>query len=153
MTDQTGPAGRPGLALALAALWALALLWGAAQYVTLPVFALVPTIMTAFLAPGLILMLMIGWMALRGGDGQFLRETVTQLVLALCIWPAAAVLLGAAGPGVITSLGLGFAVARLAAWVGAYLSPGLRAFGDAATFLPSVLVALWALWQLVSGLG
>jgi uncharacterized membrane protein YecN with MAPEG domain len=148
-------------------IWALGLLWVAASFVTLPVFTLMPTIMTAFLAPGLVLMSMIGRIAQRrffdeiaidGGalsgagdiDQRVLQNTLEQLVLALAIWPAAAVLLAGAGPGVIVTLGIGFAIARLAFWAGYHVSPPLRAFGFAATFYPTVLVAVWALWKLAT---
>ncbi|WP_371226531.1 MAPEG family protein [Roseovarius sp. 2305UL8-3] len=149
-------------------LWSIALLWGAATYVQLPVFTLMPTIMTAFLAPGLIMVAMVARLAqrrffddaiidgteLRGAaeiDQCVLRNTGEQLILALCIWPAAAVLLTGAGPGVIVCLGLGFFVARLAFWVGYHVSPLLRAFGFAATFYPTVLVAIWGLSRLAAG--
>ena len=150
-------------------LWGIAVLWIGARLINLPVFSLVPTIMTAFLAPGLVTMAMIGRLAQRrffdeaAIDGQpftgpgaidqrVLSNTVEQLVLALCVWPAAAVILADDGPGVVAALGLGFAVARLAFWGGYHLSPPMRAFGFAATFYPTVLVALWALVALVAKL-
>lgn len=148
-------------------IWAAILLWVGVQF-RLPVFTLVPTVMTAFLAPGLVLLLMVGVVSMRrytdramiGGqlfpegspgdiDRRVLINTVEQLVLALCIWPGAAVLLGGIGPGMIMTLSAGFAVARLAFWLGYRTSPPLRAFGFGATFYPTVLVALWALWELV----
>jgi len=149
-------------------IWSVVLLWGASAYVQLSVMTLFPTIMTAFLAPGLVMMAMIGCLAQRrffddeiidgealsGAaeiDQRVLRNTGEQLVLALCIWPAAAVLLTGAGPGVIVCLGLGFVVARLAFWVGYHISPPLRAFGFAATFYPTVLVAIWGLSRLAAG--
>ncbi|MEQ9241476.1 MAPEG family protein [Roseovarius indicus] len=146
--------------------WAVAVLVGAAMFVQLPVFALMPTIMTAFLAPGLVMIAMVGRLAQRrffddaiidgeafsgaaAIDQRVLSNTVEQLVLAMAVWPAAAVLLGAEGPGVILVLGVAFAVARLAFWFGYHMAPPLRAFGFAATFYPTVLVALWALWRVV----
>ncbi len=161
LTRQMERAGAKWLAVMLGALWAGTLLFVAVEYVQLPVFALMPTIMTAFLAPGLILMLMVGRVTLRDDwqdvrsetDRRVLNETVAQLVLALCIWPAAAVILGGYGPGVIASLGVGFFVARLAFWIGAHHAPSLRVFGAAASFLPTVFVALWALRQLAFGFG
>lgn len=148
------------------AVWAVAVLIGAAIFVQLPVFALMPTIMTAFLAPGLVTIAMVGRLAQRrffddaiidgeafsgaaAIDQRVLSNTVEQLVLAMAVWPAAAVLLGAEGPGVILVLGVAFAVARLAFWFGYHMAPPLRAFGFAATFYPTVLVALWALWRVV----
>jgi len=159
--------GRLGAMMASGAgfLWAVLLLWGAARFVTLPVFTLMPTIMVSFLVPGLVALAMVLRVALRrlgddemraGGalqgpaevDQKVLQNTVEQLVLALCIWPAAAVMLGDAGPGVIASLGVGFAVARLLFWLGYHQGGLLRVFGFAAGFWPTVLVAVWALVRL-----
>ncbi|MGR3314942.1 MAPEG family protein [Roseovarius indicus] len=154
------------IGMAAGAVWAVAVLVGAAIFVQLPVFALMPTIMTAFLAPGLVTIAMVGRLAQRrffddaiidgeafsgaaAIDQRVLSNTVEQLVLAMAVWPAAAVLLGAEGPGVILVLGVAFAVARLAFWFGYHRAPPLRAFGFAATFYPTVLVALWALWRVV----
>lgn len=161
MTDQTRALIGGGLAI----LWSLALLTGAALFVTLPVFALIPTIMTAFLAPGLVMIMMVGRVAQRrfnesnngqsplseGGeiDRSVLQNTMEQMVLAAAIWPAAAVVLGPYGPGVIVSLGVGFAFARLIFWVGYHRGLLLRAFGFGATFYPTVFVALWSLATLV----
>ncbi len=155
--------------MAAGLIWSVGLLWGAAQFVRLPVFVAIPTIMTAFFAPGLVMLVMIGRLAQRrffadslidgaayapGSaadiDQRVLTNTFEQLVLALCIWPGAAILLADKGPGVIMALGLGFVIARLAFWAGYHKSPPLRAFGFAATFYPTVLVALWALLQLVT---
>lgn len=156
-----------GMGMAGGAVWAVAVLVGAAVFVKLPVFALMPTIMTAFLAPGLVMAAMVGRLAQRRFfddaiiDGQplagaaaidqrVLTNTAEQLVLALAVWPAAAVLLGAEGPGVILVLGIAFALARLAFWAGYHRAPALRAFGFAASFYPTVLVALWALWRVAT---
>lgn len=153
--------------LGAGALWAVMVLAAGALWVRLPVFALVPTVMTAFLAPGLVMAAMVGRLAQRrffdeaiidGGpltgaaeiDRRVLVNTTEQLVLALCIWPAAAVMLGDRGPGVIVALGAGFALARMAFWAGYRRAPALRAFGFAATFYPTVLVALWALWEVAT---
>ncbi|MEM7733306.1 MAG: MAPEG family protein [Pseudomonadota bacterium] len=152
---------RAMLGSGLGLIWSAALLIGAGVFVQIPVFALIPTIMTAFFSPGLVMAAMVARVALRrfvevdtrmeplseAGemDRRVLQNTVEQLVIAAAIWPAAAVLLGPAGPGVIIALGLGFAVARLLFWVGCHRSPMLRSVGFAATFFPSVLVALWAL--------
>lgn len=150
-------------------LWAVVLVWVAARVVQLPVFTLMPTIMTAFFAPGLVMAAMVMRVATRrlGDEGamrgaplqgkaavdqRVLQNTLEQVVLALCIWPAAAVLLGEQGPGMIMTLGAGFAVARVVFWVGYHLSPMLRVVGFAASFWPTVLVALWALWRLATGM-
>ena len=155
--------------MAVGLIWSVGVLWIAARFVSLPVFTLMPTIMTAFLAPGLVMLLMIGRLAQRryfddahidgepfapgsGGDidQRVLTNTAEQLLLGLCIWPAAAVILAGDGPGVIMVLGLNFAAARLIFWAGYHKSPKLRAFGFAASFYPTVLVALWTLWALVT---
>ena len=149
-----------------AAIWSVSLLWIAARYVQLPIFALMPTIMTAFLAPGLVLAVMLGWGSWRRAgaadhaaqfpgrdapgmaaavDRHVVQDTVYHLVLGLCIWPAAAVLLGATGPGVIVMLGIGLAVARVLYWLGCHFSTVLRVFGQVASLAPTALVAGWAL--------
>ena len=155
------------IGMAAGLVWAIGLLWAAANFIVLPIFALIPTIMTAFLAPGIVMAMMVGRLAqqrffddaiidgehLTGAaeiDQQVLRNTVEQLVLALSIWPGAAVLLAGHGPGVIMALGIGFAITRVIFWVGYHISPPLRAFGFAGTFYPTILVALWAIWTLVA---
>ena len=156
------------LGMVAGALWSLLLLWAAGRFVNLPVFTLMPTIMTAFLAPGLLLIAMVGRLAQRrffdttaiegaplsGAveiDQRVLSATVEQMVLALCVWPAAAVILGSNGPGVIVSLGLGFVVTQASFWIGCHTSAPLRVFGFAASFFPTVFVALWTLRQLAFG--
>lgn len=150
-------------------IWSTGLLWGAATFVSLPVFTLMPTIMTAFLPPGIVMLLMVGRLGQRrflddeiiDGDAcapgsaaevdqRVLTNTAEQLLLALCIWPASAVILGGAGPGVIVVLGFNFALMRLLFWGGYHASPPLRAFGFAASFYPTALVALWTLWALIT---
>lgn len=155
---------------AIGLLWSVLLVVVAARFVQVPIFALMPTIMTSFLAPGLVVLAMVARLTqkrfrddemLRGGalsgsaviDRQVLDSTILQIVLALCIWPAAAVVLGGMGPGVIAALGLGFAVARLAYWAGCHRAPLLRGFGFAASVLPTAFVALWAVWRLIFGFG
>ncbi len=148
----------------LGLIWSAAVLIGAALFVQIPVFALIPTIMTAFLAPGLVMAAMIARVAQRrlvdadtgmgplseGGetDRRVLQNTLEQLVLAAAIWPAAAVLLGPVGPGVIITLGLAFSVARILFWIGCHRSPLLRSVGFAGSFFPTVLVAVWGLVSL-----
>ncbi|MEO3415607.1 MAPEG family protein [Roseovarius sp. CAU 1744] len=155
--------------MAAGLLWSVGLLWVAARFVSLPIFTLMPTIMTAFLAPGIVMLLMVGRLAQRrffddtiidgaafapGSaadiDQRVLGNTAEQSVLALCVWPAAAVVLADHGPGVIVVLGLNFAFARLIFWAGYHLSPPLRAFGFAASFYPTVLVTLWTVLSLVA---
>lgn len=154
--------------MGLGMIWAAILLWVGAG-LNLPVFALVPTVMMAFLPPGIVVLLMVAALSARrftdlsminGGDfapgsagdidNKVLRNSIEQLALALAIWPGAAVALAGQGPGVIAVLGVGFALARLAFWIGYRLSPPLRAFGFAATFYPTLLVAGWAMIELVT---
>lgn len=163
MTDQPGVWTGLALGLVLGLAWTVFLLVGAALFVTLPVFALIPTIMMAFLAPGLVMSAMVGCVAMgrfregserapvpeRGASNrQVLHDTVEQLLLAAAIWPAAAVMLGPDGPGVIMALGLGFSLMRLVFWVGYDRSGVLRALGFAGTFFPTIGAALWALARL-----
>lgn len=162
-----GKRGKIALGMVAGLVWSLGLLWSAARFFELPVFALIPTIMTAFLAPGLVMIAMVGRLAQRrffddtiidgepltGAaeiDQRVLQNTTEQLVLALCVWPAAAVLLAGDGPGVIVALGIGFTAMRIAFWVGYHISPPLRAFGFAGTFYPTVLVGLWAVSKLIA---
>lgn len=72
-------------------------------------------------------------------DDRVLRNTAEQVLLAVCIWPFAGAQLGG---GVLTTLAVGFVVARAAFWIGYHRAPPLRAFGFAATFYPTILVAL-----------
>lgn len=149
------------ISLALGLTWGVALLWVAAQFVTLPVFTLLPTIMVAFFAPGCVALAMMllrkprvrgeGADAVRP-DVQAVQNTLEQLVLALAIWPGAAVMLGAFGPGAIVTLSVGFVLSRLMFWIGCYTSPALRAVGQALTLVPTLLVVIWALWSFASNL-
>lgn len=140
--------------------WAFVLV-GGPQWAGLPYLPAAIALPGAFLAPGLVLALMIGRLAQRRFfddaiiDGQpfvsgspaeidqrVLVNTVEQLVLALAIWPFAAATLGGA---VAIALGLGFALMRLLFWIGNHLSPPLRGLGFAGTFYPSVLAGIWSL--------
>ncbi|KNG94099.1 MAPEG family protein [Pseudaestuariivita atlantica] len=157
-----GKRGQILLGMAAGLLWAFGVVYVGGGVVQLPVFAVIPTILTAYLGPGLVCLLMVARLAQRrffddtiidgepltgaaAIDQRVLTNTVEQAVLALCLWPAAAILLGNQGPGTILVLGVAFALARVAFWVGYHLSPPLRAFGFAATFYPTILVTLWAL--------
>ncbi len=138
-------------------IWAAGVVWVGATQVNLPVFALLPGLAFAPLGPGLVLAAMILRQALRrragGGfgpgsagetDERVLANTVEQVVLALCLWPPAAYLLLADGPGVVAALGVAFALARLAFWIGCHRSDWLHTFGFAATFWPTVFALGWA---------
>lgn len=157
---------RPKILIGMAAglVWAVAVLWIGRQ-IPVPMAMMQPTLMGAAFGPGVVLALMIGRLAQRrfvdddiidgqplaGGaavDARVLQNTVEQVVLALCIWPLVGFFLGA---GTVLALGIGFAVARVAFWVGYHVAPPLRAFGFAATFYPTVLAALWVLWRLTVG--
>lgn len=157
---------RPRILIGMAAglVWAVAVLWIGRQ-IPVPMAMMQPTLMGAAFGPGVVLALMIGRLAQRrffdddtidgqpltGGaaiDAKVLQNTVEQVVLALCIWPLVGFFLGA---GTVLALGIGFAVARVAFWVGYHVAPPLRAFGFAATFYPTVLAALWVLWRLTVG--
>ena len=119
----------------------------------------------ALFLPGLVLMAMIGRLAqqrffhsdLMDGaqfapnsgpatDQKVLQNTIEQLVLALCVWPLAVHFVGA---GVVLALGTGFAIARIFFWIGYHISPPLRGFGFAASFYPTILVALWTMGKII----
>ncbi len=142
------------------ALWALAVVW-VPQRPGLPFLPAPLALPGAFFAPGLVMVAMIGRLALRrfcddtiidGADFEpqsrawidqrVLSNTTEQLVLALVIWPFVALSLGG---GVVVVMGIAFALARLAFWIGYHLSAPLRGFGFAATFYPTVLAAIWSL--------
>ncbi|MGR3503262.1 MAPEG family protein [Pseudaestuariivita sp.] len=144
-----------------ALVWTALVIYLGGWVVVLPVFSVIPTIFTAFLAPGLVLMAMMLSVVMRrysddamvtGGalqgaaakDNRALTNTVEQLVLAACIWPAVAILLGGTGPGMILVLGLAFAVSRIFYWIGFHRAGTLRVFGFAAGLYPTVVAALWA---------
>ncbi|AHD00370.1 50S ribosomal protein L11 [Leisingera methylohalidivorans DSM 14336] len=74
-------------------------------------------------------------------DQRVLTNTAEQLVLALAVWPFAAVALGGA---VVLALGLSFALMRVLFWAGCHLSLPLRGLGFAGTFYPTVIAAVWA---------
>ncbi len=150
------------------ALWGVGLVWIGTAYVNIPIFSFTWILALSFLFPGLFLAAVIGRLAQRrffdeatidgeplsGGaeiDQRVLQNTVEQLVLALALWPVTGHLLAVEGPGVVLMLGLGFAVARVAFWVGYHISPPLRAFGFAATFYPTLIAVGWAfLWWFVN---
>lgn len=147
------------IGMAAGALWALAVVLGA-QKVGLPFLMPAIALPGAFIAPGLVLVAMIGRLAQRrffddsiiDGDDfpphspawidqKVLSNTTEQLVLALVVWPFVALTLGG---GIVMVMGVGFAFSRLAFWIGYHKSPPLRGFGFAATFYTTVLAALWS---------
>ena len=157
------------LGIGLGGLWGVALVWAGTVWINIPIFSYLWTLALAFLFPGLVLAVMIGRLAQRrffddsiidgqpfapGSaadiDARVLQNTVEQLVLALALWPVTGYVLAIDGPGVVLSLGIGFAIARLAFWIGYHISPPLRAFGFAATFYPTLIAVVWAvLWWLL----
>lgn len=146
--------------MAAGALWALAVVWGG-QAVKGPFLPLNVALMLAFIPGGLILLVLIGRLAQRrffddalidgaapepGSafdlDQRVLANTVEQLLLALCLWPFVALNLGGL---CVVVMGVAFAIARLAFWIGYRRAPWLRAFGFAASFYPTVLAVIWSL--------
>jgi uncharacterized membrane protein YecN with MAPEG domain len=91
-----------------------------------------------------------------GADSRFL--VVNQRVIAntveqmACFAPAMLALSVATAPvrmGMVVALGLTFAVARIAFWIGYLRAPLLRAPGMAATFLVTIVALVGALWAWV----
>lgn len=80
-------------------------------------------------------------------DQRALTNTVEQMLLALLVWPFIGYALGGVS---IIALGLGMAAARLLYWIGCHLWAPLRAFGFAASLLPTIFGAVWAGWVLVN---
>lgn len=143
----TGQTGQKLTALAAGALWALAvvILPGALGLPYLPAPVALPG---ALVAPGLALAAMmlarwIGW----GGErlSATLTETIGQIVLALALWPFVAMTLGG---WMAILLGVSLALTRLLAWVAP--GPLLRGLAFAASLLPTLFAALWAVgrWAL-----
>lgn len=154
------------IGMGLGALWGVALVWLGTTKVNIPIFSYTWILALSFLFPGLVLAALIGRLAQRrffdeniidgepfapgsGADidARVLQNTVELLLLALALWPVTGHLLAVDGPGVVLCLGVGFAIARIAFWMGYHISPPLRAFGFAASFYPTLLALGWAvLW-------
>lgn len=149
----------------LGVLWALAVvvLPGMAPQPFIPVNL---ALIYAFAPAGLVMALMILTIAIRrftspaqadghafpehsrgAIDQRVLSNTVEQMVLALLLWPFAAMQLGAI---TLIVLGVAMAIARLVYWLGYHVSPTLRLFGWSASFYPTVFAAIWCLWRLVT---
>lgn len=145
--------------MVLGLVWAAAIVW-VPQRLDLPFIPAPVAVPGALVAPGVVMLLVIGRLAQRRFfdddliDGQppepgtgaaidqrVLTNTVEQIVLALAIWPFVANSLGGA---VVLALGFGFAVARVLFWVGYHISPPLRSLGFAATFYPTIVAAIWS---------
>lgn len=80
-------------------------------------------------------------------DQRVLSNTVEQMVLALLLWPFAAMQLGAV---TLIVLGIAMALSRLIYWLGYHVSPLLRLFGWSAGFYPTVIATLWCILKLVT---
>ena len=150
--------------------WAGMLLWIGTTYVNVPAFSRQLVAPFYFFAPDLVLLAMIACLALRrmvgnsfpegkapvpgtGAeiDAEVLKNTIEHCVLALCLWPAISIMELEDGPGIVLMLSVGFAIARIAYWVGSYSSPLLRAFGFAATLFPTVIALFWTvMWWLLT---
>ena len=147
----------------LGALWAASVVWIGARVIELPIFALTPTLLVAFLGPGLVIALMVFRSAmrrfvsvdLRDGespakgspadiDARVLRNTFYQAVVALCLWPAIGFLAADDGPGLLVALSIAFPLARIAYCIGYRIAPALRLFGFSATFYATIFALLWA---------
>lgn len=79
-------------------------------------------------------------------DQRYLRNTTEQAVLFLPGFLALAVLLPDGSLGLVPALAVSFALARLAFWAGYRRHPLDRAFGMAATILPTLAAYGWAAW-------
>lgn len=148
--------------MAAGTIWSVVLIWIGSVHVNIPPFSRLVVSPFFALAPGIVLVCMVGWIAARrffspglidgdmpapGShadiDQRVLRNTVEQAVIALCLWPPLSFLLLDDGLGVVMVLSVNFALARLLFWAGYHVSPPLRAFGFAATFYPTVLALIW----------
>ena len=150
------------LAKAAALLWAIGVIWIGSTQVDIPVFSRVLVTPMFFLAPGLVILVMILWIAtcrFRMGlddveplptgcaadtDQRILQNTIEQGALALALWIPISFLLPETGLGVVICLSISFAIARVLYWIGAHRSPVLCAFGFAATIYPTLVAMIWA---------
>jgi len=149
----------------LGAVWAVFVVWAPGRGPQ-PFIPLNLALIYAFVPGGIVMLLVMGRLAERRffDDGDALGEpvprgsstdidqrvltnTMEQMVLALLLWPFAITYLGAV---TVIVMGLAMGIARLAFWIGSHGFPGLRAFGFAATFYPTVLATGWSLWRLLT---
>ncbi|WP_420859307.1 MAPEG family protein [Marivivens marinus] len=147
--------------MGFAALWTAILFTAVPGWLPVPQGPFVETAMLAFLGPGLVLGVMVMAVGLHrflGNDApegggfhgprakinqRVLINSTEQTVLALAIWPAAALQLGERGPEILIAMSCSFVLARLLFWAGYHLRPALRAFGFAATFYPTMALGIW----------
>lgn len=78
-------------------------------------------------------------------DRRFLQNTLEQVVLAAIGWIVLALALPSFHLGVIPAMAVSFVFARLCFWIGYRRSGAARAFGFAATFLPTAASYAWTL--------
>ena len=81
-------------------------------------------------------------------DQRVLKNTVEQLVLAICLWPFVGQIMGA---GYVIILGISFGITRLAFWIGYHLSPPLRAFGFASGFYATIIAMILSVLGFLAG--
>ena len=146
-------------------LWSLAVVWLPGQGPQ-PFIPFNLALIYAFLPVGLVHMALIGRIALRryandelldgsapapGSpadiDQRVLRSTSEQALLALLLWPFVATSLGSV---TVIAMGLSLGLARIAFWIGYRTRPPLRIFGFPASFYPTVVATLWALWRVLT---
>lgn len=139
--------------------WAVTVVW-LPMTMSAPFMPLNTVMITALMPGGLVLLAMVSMIALRrlfdssviaGGalhpgsraeiDQRALSNTLEQLVVAIVLWPFAALTLGGF---VVLWMGISFALARLVYWLGYHVSPLVKSVGFGATFYPTVLATLWA---------
>lgn len=157
-----GKRGRILLGLVFGLGWAIGLIWLGTR-LSLGFLPMPNIMMLALLPGGVFTIIVVARLAARrffddglidgggfapgsGGDidQRVLTNTIEQMVIALAAWPFVATM--TVGTALTVVLGGGFAVARVLFWVGYHVSPPLRAFGFAASFYPSILAPLWALY-------
>lgn len=164
MTKQLG-----WIATGAGLLWAIAVII-IGTMLDIPPFSRVLIAPYFFLAPGLVLIAMVVAHTIRGLsthdpetvssgsaiDAAVVRDTVNHAVLALSLWPALSFVWLNDGLGLVMSLSVAFAIARILFWIGAHKSAVLRLFGLMATLLPTLLALLWGLLvrlpEFISGL-
>lgn len=155
--------------MAFAAVWTWVVFTYLPDWVRVPDSSFAEAALTTFLGPGMLMAMMVltvglhrflGNDALEGGrfhgahaavNQRVLINSTEQLVLAMAIWPAAALQLGERGPGILAAMGVSFVVARILFWVGYHIRPAMRAFGFAATFYPTVVLGVWGLIRSYTG--
>ncbi len=156
--------GKIAIGMGAGLVWSVALIWIGSTMVEIPAFSRIVVTPFFALAPGIVLVLMIARIAQRrffdetlidgqapvSGSGcdidqRVLQNTIEQTAVALCLWLPLSYLLLDDGLGVVMTLSVGFAIARVAFWAGYHISPPLRAFGFAATFYPTALALIWGL--------